>query len=338
MGTEARLCLNMIVRSEVAILQRCLRSVADHIACWVIVDTGSNDGTQSVIEEFFAARGIPGTLRDVSWENFSQARNQALGQARASTLEYDYLLLSDADMELVVEDPAFRDDLDAAAYDVQQRSTVHYWNPRLLRRDSAARYVGATHEYLDVAEHKERLSGVWFRDHADGSNRPGKYQRDVALLQGELARDPDNARTQFYLAQTYRDMGRTADAEAAYARRAAMGGWDEEAWYARWQQARMLLALDNDSGFSAHALAAYNLRPHRAEPLYDLGRFHRMRNQHDAALLYADAGLGLPYPQRDALFVDDFIYRCGLKEELSISGFYSKSEKIGSAVGRSVIS
>ena len=50
----ARLCLNMIVKNEMANIERCLRSVADHIACWVIGDTGSTDGTQDFIRGFFA--------------------------------------------------------------------------------------------------------------------------------------------------------------------------------------------------------------------------------------------------------------------------------------------
>ena len=35
MNAEA-LCLNMIVKNEMANLERCLAAVADHIACWVI--------------------------------------------------------------------------------------------------------------------------------------------------------------------------------------------------------------------------------------------------------------------------------------------------------------
>jgi hypothetical protein len=54
------LCLNTIVKNETANLERCLGAVADHIACWVIGDTGSTDGTQELIESFFAARNLPG--------------------------------------------------------------------------------------------------------------------------------------------------------------------------------------------------------------------------------------------------------------------------------------
>src|SRR5215213_680511 len=96
------LCLNMIVKNEIANLERCLVAVAEHIACWVIGDTGSTDGTQNLIESFFAARYIPGELHSFPFENFEQARNAALACAYASPLDYDYLLFADADMELVV--------------------------------------------------------------------------------------------------------------------------------------------------------------------------------------------------------------------------------------------
>ena len=49
MGMPKTLCLNMIVKNEMANLERCLGAVADHIGCWVIGDTGSTDGTQDFI-------------------------------------------------------------------------------------------------------------------------------------------------------------------------------------------------------------------------------------------------------------------------------------------------
>ena len=324
-GTKA-LCLNMIVKNEVANLPRCLASLAGHIACWVIADTGSTDGTQDLIRDFFAAHGIPGELHEFPFETFEQARNEALARARASSLPFDYLLLADADMELIVEDEDFLIRLDAPCYDVLQRSGISYWNPRLLRRGAAARYRGVTHEYLEVAGESRHLHGVWYKDHASGSNRPDKAERDIRLLREALRQDPENARYWFYLAQSYKDAGRTAEAADAYAKRAAMGGWDEEAWYARLQQARCLRDLENEDGFLSQALAAFNQRPHRAEPLYDLARFYRERGMHEVSALFAEAGLARPRPASDVLFVEDFVYQAGLMEEYSIAAYYSSDQ------------
>ena len=177
-GSGQTLCLNMIVKDEVAILDRCLASLAQHISCWVIGDTGSTDGTPDLIERFFEARGIPGELHRFPFETFEQARNEALARARASRLAFDYVLFADADVELVVHDPTCLRRLTAAAYRVRQHAGISYLNTRLLRRDVPALYKGVTHEYLDVPiEQSDTLSGVGFIDHANGSNRADKFDR-----------------------------------------------------------------------------------------------------------------------------------------------------------------
>jgi glycosyltransferase involved in cell wall biosynthesis len=319
------LCLNMIVRNEADVLSRALLSVADHIAYWVICDTGSTDRTKELVQSIFAARGIPGELHGFGFENFAQARNAALDRARASAGGFDYLVLMDADMELVVDDPTFRQRLTAPSYRVRQKAGISYWNTRLLRRDASARYHGVTHEYVDRLPDEAALESIWFVDHADGGNRPGKLDRDIRLLQEGLVSEPQNSRYAFYLAQTYRDAGRLRDAADAYARRVNMTGWDEETWYAQLQEARCRLELGDDADFVATASKAFDRRPHRAEPLYDLARFYRLRNLNEMAMTFGQVAAKLPWPKDDSLFIEDFVYAVGIREEISISGFYCKS-------------
>ena len=72
-------CLSMIVKNETHIIKECFDSVYKFIDYWVIVDTGSTDGTQELIKNYFAEKGIPGELIERPWVSFGHNRSEALG-------------------------------------------------------------------------------------------------------------------------------------------------------------------------------------------------------------------------------------------------------------------
>ena len=125
-------------------------------------------------------------------------------------------------------------------------------------------------------------------------------------------------------ARSAQQAGNLPDAAQLFKKRAEVGGDDEAVWYARWQRARCMLALGDERGFLREALVAFNQRPDRAEPLYDLARFHRERGMHETAMHFAETGIALARPQGNPKFVEDFVYQWGFQEEVSISGFYCR--------------
>lgn len=338
---RARLCLTMIVRDESAIIERCLAAAMPWIDAYAIHDTGSSDGTADIVASFFERHGIPGRVTHGRFDDFAQARNESLnaGRETAAAHDVDYLLLCDADMELVVEDPAFRDSLTADAYLLGQRASgLHYANVRLLRVGASTRYVGVTHEHLDVGSAAcPTLDGAWFHDHAEGSSRAGKFERDLALLERGLAAEPDNARYVFYRAQTLRDLGRDRQAVAAYEHRVALGGWEEEVWYSLLQVAMLRERLgDSDPDVLAAYLAAFERRPGRAETLVELARHLRERGRHELAHVFATRAVQLA-PTDDILFVVPTCYGWRARDELSISSYWVGKYAESAALAQTVL-
>jgi glycosyltransferase involved in cell wall biosynthesis len=319
-GKPKRICLNMIVKNEGARIERCLAAAAPFVNCWAIADTGSTDDTPALIERFFAERGCPGRLLKTTFKNFSQARNEALALAR-TVPGWQYVLLIDADMVLTgtldtatLSEPAY--------HLVQRMGDMDYRNTRLLRRDVPASYVGVTHEFLSV-EGLAVVPGLVIEDRADGANRGDKAERDIRLLNEGLVAEPQNYRYMFYLAQTYREVGRHHEAIQLYRRHLTLCTWDEEAWASRYGIAASFRALGDEPLFVQACLEAYNYRPSRGEPLKLLAQHFREKGQNETACLFAEVLAATPNTG-DHLFVERWMYLWGADQELSIAGFYSK--------------
>lgn len=326
-----RVCLNAIVRNEILNLPRMLKSVVGHVTSAVILDTGSDDGTPEFVKAFCKKNAIACYIAYAKFENFEQARNLALIAAQKHHVGADYILLMDADMELVAEKPLPK--LTAECYTLlQKQGGLEYHNARLLRRGSPAQYHGVTHEYLSCTEQVQMPDDAWwFADHATGSNRGDKYERDTRLLEGYLADHPNDGRTLFYLAQTYRDRQMYDKALPLYRKRIDVGGWDEEVWYSQLMIARTHRAMGDEPAFIQQALVAYNARPSRAEPIHDLARhFRDKKDQQHTAWLFADMGSKIR-PTKDLLFVDKWMTDYGFTEEKSILGAYRPETFIAGA-------
>lgn len=335
-----KIILCMIVRNEAQIIERCFDTVATIIDAACVCDTGSDDGTPELAARAFEQRGISYQVMRHEWENFGTNRTRAFQDAKrlAGELGWDlssaYALFVDADMLLCIGDEFDAACLTDDAYRVRQYAgTLEYDNLRLARLDHVWRSVGATHEYwaADTSATPTALSSLWIEDCGDGGSKAEKFERDIRLLEAELEALPGNPRTMFYLAQSYFDVGRFEEARSLYLQRSQAGGWEEEAWYASYRLGVCSLNLDCWQRAVSELLVAWDRRPTRAEPLYDLAKAARIRGLPNTALMLAERALALPLPEGDTLFIDRAAYRDGPIEEISITSFYAGDRARGLA-------
>lgn len=322
--------LCMIVRNEIDVIERCLESVKPYITSWVICDTGSTDGSIKKIEEVMS--GIPGMVHSRPWVNFGHNRSELMKIARGSA---DYLLTLDADWTFHLEGKLPK--LTADAYMIRFAGDLDFALPTLIRGDKPWRYEGAAHEYLttDGEITREVLENASFVNHSDGADSSRRIERNRRLLEQDLKTDPENPRTIFYLGQTYRDLGKTAKAIRFLRKRLELGGWDEEIFYCQYQIGKLLLPTHPDEGIRT-LLGAWQYRPSRIEPLVCLATYHRERDEHYLAELYATRAYGTPY-SKDVLFVERDAWSWRTAFELSISSWYTGNQKLSLALSHKLL-
>jgi hypothetical protein len=132
------------------------------------------------------------------------------------------------------------------------------------------------------------------------------------VLLAEVQRNPDDARSVFYLAQSYYEYGDFANARKWYERRAEMGGLEEEVYTAMFRAALSMAKLDEPLPDVVHAyLRAWEFRPSRAEPLVQIAFQYRIRERYQLGYLFARRAAQIPFPEGECSFVgrDDYAWR-----------------------------
>jgi glycosyltransferase involved in cell wall biosynthesis len=323
--------LSMIVKNESHIILECLNSIYKYIDYWVIVDTGSTDGTQDIIKNFFAEKGIPGELHERSWVNFGHNRSEALALCDSKA---DYMWMIDAD-DFVEGDFKYPDVMNADGYAIRMgRPEFSWWRTQIYKTGIGWKYEGVLHEYATCPSKQptsiEKIPGKYYIvARTVGGRNIGvdpieKYSKDAITLEEALKKEPNNTRYQFYLGQSYFDSQQWEKSIEAYTKRAQMGGWPEEIFYSLLRVAIAKAMLNRPWEEIQQAfLESFSSRPSRAEPLYHIARIYRLNNKPALAYLFAKMATSIPYPKDDILFVVDEIYTFGALDELGSVAFYA---------------
>lgn len=219
------LSLCMIVRDEEASIGKCLQSVKDIVDEIIVIDTGSTDRTAAICRSFGASVWCK------SWNgSFADARNEGISKAKGR-----WILWLDADEVLEQSDPgSLRDNLletDAAiaALQVVNYTGVSQELPepiylcpqvRLFRNGLGLCFNGNIHETLvhsDGSQLNETPVLLPLQIHhygylEDTVRIKGKVERNLKLLEQELASGKSNPWLYYHLASEYTRLNRFEEA------------------------------------------------------------------------------------------------------------------------------
>ncbi|TAG48314.1 MAG: glycosyltransferase [Betaproteobacteria bacterium] len=330
-SSRPAVCLAMIVRDEERVLERCIDSVSSLITHWIIVDTGSVDGTLHLIRKLLGH--LPGELHSIEWpDDFAAARNVVLARSRRFMSETSdgggHLLFIDAD-----------DVIDGRSTSVVQRLIYdgttsiygalrdgNYSHQRLISAhlDACVQWHGSRHEWLEfVPDAKAVYSGdVILHYGHDGYRRRNRSETLVAdqnILTPNIgvARD---WRSAFYRGATLEALGDEEAAKTTYLAALDLGLTAEnrdQQWQAAWGVARLSESGGAEEVARASRVYAFmhELYPDRAEALLGLSRISLSRGAAEIAFELADASFSMHQPT-DALIFDWTAYGLRRCEQL----------------------
>ena len=335
------ICLNMIVKNEAHIIEELFSSISKYIDYYVISDTGSTDGTQQKIVEYFDKIGIKGEVvqntwvcpsKEINYFDFGYNRTLALDACRGKS---DYIWIIDADDLVIGDFPIKSRRLTADSYTLKYGTGFTYTRHQIFKNDPKFNwhYGGILHEYIlsDIKYGSEILDGDYYVDSrrlGSRSKDPLKYLKDAKIFEWMLKRDPNEPRSWFYGAQSYNDSGPEYYEKSIemYKKRAEMGGFFEEVFYSKLMVGSLMSELDKYSWKESEDvyLDALKFLPIRGtEPIYNIVTHYIALHDYESAYKFAKKVEGLKYPSMCTIFIEKSVYDYRLSYELLTSAYYT---------------
>ncbi len=223
-----KISLCMIVKDEVATLEKGLISVRDYVDEIIIVDTGSTDGTVEIAKKY------ADIFKEIEWpDSMSIARNVSLELATGDyimILDGDEYFGDDADLSLIHK--KFEENPDAIALKIfnhlppgQAVMADWVWQVRLWKNLPTLRYEGRAHNQISGAMLKTfgkeaKICQVFVEIQHMGYNLGQeemikKYESRMHLYKLEIDEDKDPMWTNYYRFQMGNAFFMTRDFDSA---------------------------------------------------------------------------------------------------------------------------
>lgn len=295
---KVTISMTTIVKNEDHVLGRCIDSIKNVVDEFVIVDTGSQDKTIELVEKKV------GKCYHTKWEgDYAKARNYGVKHCTG-----DWILTLDADEHMTLESAKNLKKILAETpdniweilvrvedyTDSSMIPTYIVYGHRLFRNNKGILWGGKGHEALTTPfNHRTQSSKIVIKhDKTPSAVSP------IAPKANELAKvfvnnfldaikkNPKDARSMFYLANTYMGKGNWQTAIDWYLKYLDVSGWPDERYQARYYCARCYIHIEEFSLAREMMLNAYEERADRNEGEIVLGEIAFKQNKYKQALVW----------------------------------------------------
>jgi len=323
------LSLVMIVQNEADNIVETIESVRDVVDYYCILDTGSTDGTQALIQQAFG--NTRGHIYQEPFTDFSTTRNRAIEllskySTYALMLSGDETIHNASGLRAFLKEKRYQHDLEALNVQVLYGSK-RYDSVRLHRTDAPWFYVGKTHEVMRSANGalaSNRIPHVHiFHNLSETENKTQRWLLDEQLLLEDWSVQP-SSRTAFYLGQTYQCLQNWTHAYTWYSIRWNMkGNWHEEEYEARYRMAQVSTQLNQTWNTTEVILMdAASYRPQRIEPLLDVAYHYYEEKQYQKAYDILQRIMDVPFPSWLQLYNHKNVYEYDRYDLMGTVAYY----------------
>jgi hypothetical protein len=322
-----KMALVMIVKNEAHVIKETLNNMLKYIDYWVISDTGSTDGTQEIIKEYFKEKGIPGELVEHEWRDFGYNRTKAFEAAYGKS---EYAWVMDAD-DLIVGNLVFPKNPDKDMYLLKYGGKdFYYTRSQIFNNKLKWCYKGVLHEFSKCLDKNNvtsaKLDGDYFIDSrrlGDRNKDPQKYLKDANILVNAIEKgiDPElKERYVFYAGQSYRDYKDFENGIKYYKQRTEMGGWAEEIYVSYMEIGLMMIQSKYDKkDIKECFMNGFKSLPARSECLFFLAKYYYDNGDLEDAYKTCKIAVKIPFPSNLFLFIKKDIHDYKCKELLYLT-------------------
>lgn len=303
-----------ITNSRADVIGAALATVAPEVDACIVIDTGATDNTMQIARDVLGPKFIGAYW---PWRNdFAAARNFALAAARdwiPLEKRFDsWIITADTDEWLRI--PGAHDFLATVPRDqdvvMVPHATRTYKQGRCIRATAQGQWHMPVHEYFaPYAPAAAAPSWEFACQPRPDEDKPAKYEHYRRVLEALVEREPENPRAWYYLGDTLGILGYRGSAIKAFATCAHLPGWPDQAAWACYRAALMMVELGLLEHATKTALAGIHKSPKLPELhwlagwiMYHMGDFAAAAAMAESALKIGRsdrAGFSCPPAQKE---------------------------------------